>query len=143
MTTKLPEFEDPQVQIAYGILAEMPEGKPEDHHWEGWCARHIVAALADFQAEIYSRNNEIRSAALRKLSDLGYSYNSDEESFCPAGIEQENFRRYSWLRHGDNDERVLVKAGWGTFLPRLEKLDAAIDEAMSIDTTTEPPKEQL
>lgn len=42
--------------------------------------------------------------------------------------------RYTWLKHGDNDEKVLCngpvdKTYW--YLPRMEKLDQAIDSAMS------------
>lgn len=47
--------------------------------------------------------------------------------------------RYRWLRHGDNDEEVLRFHDWATevcvdpppmYLPRLERLDRLIDEAM-------------
>ena len=37
-------------------------------------------------------------------------------------------QRYRWLRHGDNDETVII--GGDAYLPRNERLDAAIDEAM-------------
>ena len=40
----LPDWEDPRVQIVYELLCAdlVPPG---DDHWEGWVARHIVAAL--------------------------------------------------------------------------------------------------
>lgn len=41
--------------------------------------------------------------------------------------------RYRWLRHGDNDERVLMRGPIHkdyVYLLRAEKLDAAIDAAM-------------
>lgn len=51
-----------------------------------------------------------------------------------AEIEElrKNAERYAWLRHGDNDEKVLcngpvAKDYW--YLLRGEKLDAAIDAA--------------
>ena len=39
--------------------------------------------------------------------------------------------RYRWLRHGDNDEVVLQGDCRGVYLPRNERLDAAIDAAIS------------
>ncbi len=41
-------------------------------------------------------------------------------------------RRYRWLRHGDNDEEVILylETGQG-YLPRNEKLDASIDAALA------------
>lgn len=63
--------------------------------------------------------------------------------------------RYRWLRHGDNDEHVLLthdgKLGVrpfdsrfdGVWLPRNEKLDAAIDAALkeSASRAIQAPKE--
>jgi hypothetical protein len=44
-TEALPPFDDPRVQVAYRVLCEDPV-PPEEHHWEGYVARRIVAALA-------------------------------------------------------------------------------------------------
>ena len=38
--------------------------------------------------------------------------------------------RYRWLRHADNDDRVLHK---DNYLPRNEELDAIIDHLIEID----------
>jgi hypothetical protein len=42
--SELPDWEDPRVQIVYELLCAdlVPPG---NDHWEGWVARHIVAAL--------------------------------------------------------------------------------------------------
>jgi hypothetical protein len=47
------------------------------------------------------------------------------------GLEQDA-ARYRWLRYGDNDDEVLQFTKLNTpYLPRNEKLDAAIDAAMN------------
>lgn len=50
---------------------------------------------------------------------------------APSGVVQ-NAKRYEWLRHGDNDELVIVRNTQTglDYLPRNEHLDAAIDAAM-------------
>jgi len=54
--------------------------------------------------------------------------NSDEQNLI------ENNKRYLWLRHGDNDERVIkVTSGGDPFLPRGTALDAAIDRMIEYD----------
>ena len=43
-------------------------------------------------------------------------------------------KRYDWLRHGDNDEKVIMRGPVAhdfVYLPRNEKLDALIDAAMA------------
>ena len=43
-------------------------------------------------------------------------------------------QRYDWLRHGDNDEKVIMRGPVAhdfVYLPRNEKLDALIDAAMA------------
>lgn len=57
---KLPDWEDHQVQIVYELLCNMPEGKPERDHWEGWTARHIVA---DLQSAAAQPQGDAREAA--------------------------------------------------------------------------------
>ena len=44
MNFDLAKWDDPRVQLVYGILTDgaLP---PKDEHWEGWVARRIVAAL--------------------------------------------------------------------------------------------------
>jgi len=46
---------------------------------------------------------------------------------------REDAARYRWLRHGDNDEEIIVPCTWTTtgYLPRNEELDAAIDAALT------------
>jgi hypothetical protein len=47
--------------------------------------------------------------------------------------DEKNLARYEWLKHGDNDEKVLRMYGDSAdtmYLPRLHHLDAAIDAAM-------------
>lgn len=57
-----------------------------------------------------------------------------------AAVKLPDAERYRWLRHGDNDERCIEfgKNSRGTrddvWLLRGEKLDAAIDTAMSEST---------
>lgn len=58
-----------------------------------------------------------------------------------AATQEENAKdaaRYRWLRHGDNDELVLMPyeaiTAYSHFLPRNEKLDFAIDAAMAPTT---------
>lgn len=41
----LPDFEDSDVQIVYGILCDTNLAPPAGDHWEGFSARHIVAQL--------------------------------------------------------------------------------------------------
>ncbi len=44
--------------------------------------------------------------------------------------------RYDWLRHGDNDEKVLQRGPVAkdyVYLPRNEKLDAMIDAHIQSD----------
>jgi hypothetical protein len=43
--------------------------------------------------------------------------------------------RYRWLRHGDNDDLVMIVCNKETWLPRNEHLDAAIDKAMNSELT--------
>lgn len=54
--------------------------------------------------------------------------------------------RYRWLRHGDNDEKVLCngpikKDYW--YLLRNEKLDCAIDEELRTNPASAQPKRQV
>lgn len=47
----LADWEDPDVQLAYEILAASDEAPPNpDEHWEGYCARRIVAEIRARQA---------------------------------------------------------------------------------------------
>lgn len=50
---------------------------------------------------------------------------------------RDDAKRYQWLRHGDNDELVMASYadGSGKYLPRNERLDAAIDAQMEIDAS--------
>jgi len=52
-------------------------------------------------------------------------------------VLREDAARYRWLRHGDNDEVILVPCTWTTtgYLPRNEELDAAIDAALTKEAT--------
>lgn len=44
---RLPDFEEPRVQIVYEMLCDDTLNRPPnpEEHWEGWIARNIVAAL--------------------------------------------------------------------------------------------------
>jgi hypothetical protein len=42
---ELPPFDDPRVQLVYGLLCDTDSHPPPEQHWEGWLARRIVAAL--------------------------------------------------------------------------------------------------
>jgi hypothetical protein len=46
----LPEFDDPRVKVVYDILCDTTLTPPDDKHWEGFVARHIVAMLASAPA---------------------------------------------------------------------------------------------
>ena len=39
--------------------------------------------------------------------------------------------RYQWLRHGDNDDQIIYRGTYATYLPRNEQLDQAIDAAIA------------
>ena len=39
--------------------------------------------------------------------------------------------RYQWLRHGDNDDQIIYRGTYATYLPRNENLDQAIDAAIA------------
>lgn len=41
----LPDFSDPRVQKVYNILCSQDPPPKDGQHWEGWCARNIVAEL--------------------------------------------------------------------------------------------------
>jgi len=72
--------------------------------------------------------------------EKGKALGMDEQSDELASLREEcaalrkDAERYRWLRHGDNDKKIIGKnanAPGGAWLPRNEKLDAAIDEAMN------------
>jgi hypothetical protein len=84
-----------------------------------------------------------------RLRDRGYEDVADEIDALEdkvADLTAENAAlkadadRYRWLRHGDNDELVLVTYERHTemtppcYLPRNEELDAAIDAATGSNT---------
>lgn len=55
-----------------------------------------------------------------------------ETGILHLNAAQDDAQRYRWLRHGDNDELVLCRGPVDmsyVYLPRNEKLDAAIDSA--------------
>ena len=72
--------------------------------------------------------------AAKKIDDL-----TAELAAKTAEVERlrKDAERYRWLRHGDNDELVLVTYERHTemtppcYLPRIEELDAAIDAAIA------------
>lgn len=59
---ELPQFEDPTVQAIYQILAD-DEAPPEGHHWEGFAAQKIVAALRGTPSELPAPSAEVISTS--------------------------------------------------------------------------------
>lgn len=59
----------------------------------------------------------------------------EKEAAFEAEIERlrKDAARYRWIRHGDNDEIVMKGDCRGVYLPRNERLDAAIDAAMDAE----------
>ena len=74
--------------------------------------------------------NEHRQADFRRITD--------RKTVIALCDEVERLRkdaaRYQWIRHGDNDEIVMKGDCRGVYLPRNERLDAAIDAAMQVDS---------
>ena len=72
-----------------------------------------------------------------RLRDRGYDELAYEFEALTTELAayKKDAERYRWLRHGDNDELVLVAYERHTemtppaYLPRSEELDAAIDAA--------------
>jgi hypothetical protein len=59
LPTALADWEDPDVQLVYQLLCDTDFLPPSDEHWEGFCARRIVAALAS-EGEVRRAANDIR-----------------------------------------------------------------------------------
>lgn len=55
IVTRLPAFDDPDVQTVYALLCgdEAPPNREE--HWEGWLARRIVAVIRPLVADECAR----------------------------------------------------------------------------------------
>lgn len=107
----------------------------------GWLARsgtttdiHLIEDEAINALEAQAREIAELKAQESELCTL-YGLAQAECKKLRAELDRANkdAGRYAWLRHGDNDEKVLcngpvAKNYW--YLPRNERLDAAIDAAM-------------
>ncbi len=85
-----------------------------------------LATYAHTHAYFDSLRALLPSAAYIDLPDVGSV--TLIERFTRMAKDAE---RYRWLRHGDNDETVLQRIRSYIFLPRNEKLDKMIDDAIS------------
>lgn len=95
--------------------------------------RDLLSAAADDIARLERELRLMELAADAQASE--FDWLERELAQCRADAE-----RYRWLRHGDNDERVLKGAYVGvSFLLRNEKLDAAIDAARASERPTVRP----
>lgn len=94
----------------------------------GHIDRQRIEAADTIDALTAERDQLKREAALQRVSDFGQIQALTEE----RDALREDAERYRWLRHGDNDERVIKRGPVAhdfVYLLRMEKLDAAIDAA--------------
>lgn len=120
-----------QRDMAGSVALGQPVGKGSDQ-----VAGH-PSAQGDKLLTVAERNirSFLRSATFKSESDREAALNCVDvlwEAARAADSVLEDAARYQWLRHGDNDEKVLCngpvdKSYW--YLLRNEKLDTAIDEA--------------
>ncbi len=84
--------------------------------------------------------DERAQAAERRIADLEKALAASNEASIGYATELAEHRRdaerYRWLRHGDNDERVLksypdTDGTQYIYLPRNKELDVAIDAALA------------
>lgn len=132
-------------------LYEESQNNPDDDRWKAADALEVATKNA-FEAmppdipkrmkdAICDRTGWSGSMVSRMYTELRKDFTGEpykgNEDLDAALAECERLRkdaeRYAWLRHGDNDEKVLcngpvAKDYW--YLPRNERLDAAIDTAM-------------
>jgi len=100
-----------------------------------------IMELADSYAEevdYYAKNCFQANAKYEKVSAARAAVATAVEALAAENKAlREDAERYRWLRHGDNDEVILVPCTWTTtgYLPRNEELDAAIDAALTKEAT--------
>lgn len=98
----------------------------------------LIASLQRTITQLRAENKELR----REIGELRMSRKmrgEEIESLRQQLAEaQKDAERYRWLRHGDNDEDILMSYSKFSqlraptmYLPRNEKLDTAIDAAMN------------
>lgn len=114
--------------------------------WEAWQAAQaapVEPCCGDYfncQRPCTPRGRELEKREHTTPPAEGVPTNGTVIELAAKTAEVERLRkdaeRYRWLRHGDNDELVLVTYERPTemappaYLPRNEELDAAIDAAM-------------
>lgn len=96
-----------------------------------------IAEWDDVPDDIEQDSRDDVDEALRSVRERIYEFRKRRDRAAraapqPATADAVDAQRYRWLRHGDNDEKVLcngpvAKDYW--YLLRGEKLDAAIDAA--------------
>lgn len=112
--------------------------------WNRKTLEQFAQEAAAENAELREQNRELLADWRKLVAQSGTNKQLEVEQASNAilALEVEGLRadaaRYRWLRQGDNDELVLCngpvdKSYW--YLPRLGKLDAAIDAAMKETTS--------
>ena len=90
----------------------------------------IWLAIARLERQSSTYEERIEAAdSLRKMISKPYST-------IPEDIAKDA-ARYRWLRHGDNDERVMNVHLTNVFLPRNKILDEMIDKCILEDIETD------
>lgn len=95
--------------------------------------------LADFMQskyDLFPNSEQMQVAAMlrRQHSDLVIAHEAIVKLRDRIAELEKDAARYQWIRHGDNDEIVMKGDCRGVYLPRNERLDAAIDAAMEAKT---------
>lgn len=75
----LPDWNDPEVQLVYQILCDYDQPKNTEEHWEGWCARQIVAVMRPDHASLVRKIGSV-AGQLSKLRDLVDSKMTKEQT---------------------------------------------------------------
>lgn len=93
----------------------------------------VTDAVVDAALDVYF-SYDVIWREMESPSALQHYMRAALEAVWPDGRDAKDAARYRWLREGDNDDRVFQRSGddWDdVFLPRKERLDAAIDAAMN------------
>ena len=101
-------------------------------------ALHVVSSGSTGQPDHYKLAADRIEALQKELIEAnkiikGWQVRMSNTSALEVELAErrKDAARYQWLRHGDNDEKVIVYMEHGeAFLLRVQNLDDAIDAAM-------------
>jgi hypothetical protein len=101
------------------------------------CSPEALTALLSQLAEMRAEVERLETRA--ELEEQAHVCAAEERDHLQAVVKdlRADAMRYRWLRHGDNDERILCSNPFAEddepsmFLPRNAELDDAIDAAQS------------